>query len=744
MKKFIYLLVLISGVVNGQNTVVIAHRGGSSMAPENTLAAFKTADSINADYYELDVQISLDDSLMIMHDASVDRTTNGTGNIASMTYAQLRQLDAGSWFGAAFAGEKIPTLREALLVAKNSKGNIGVVIELKSGETRLAIKTVALIQSLGLQSKVIVSCFSQWQIDQVKSIDPTIPVQRFASATNTEIDQVAAIGGEWIGSGGSFTQSVIDYAHSKGIKFNAWTINNTSQMNSLIALGVDGITTDYPIVLISILDITPPTDVVFTSVAATETDVTLTWEPAQDAFSGIAGYEIYRDVIPSATTLLATVGPVTQYIDKTNTETQPYYYRIKAKDKVGLRSIAYSNELVVTTLNDLTAPYITAVTSQGNSNTVTIWFSERIDETSAETISNYTINNGVSITAVKLSLDKKSVILTTSPLSEISYSLTVENIKDLAIIPNTIVSKSIDFQHTGIAANAVAIYTLDEIDNFKVKDGSANGNDGEVKNGVYLTAGIFGNALGFDGVDDYVSFAPSTSFNINGSEVTLSLWTKLALLPTELPTAYGPLFDSETDNYVLYEDKANNQLRFKVTTSDGAARPGIAAADLVKDQWIYVVGVYDGSEARVYLNGVKKGVLPLTGIVKPGQAATLGLSGASYFKGSIDQVEVYNIALTDQDVMSKYMTTSIVSKPSPATFKIFPNPNNGQFTLDQNSISFQNARIEVINSQGQVILKRKLDKSPNQTFTLSSPNRGIYSIRLFTEGGIHSQIMIVN
>jgi len=125
--------------------VVIAHRGGASMAPENTLAAFKTADSIHADYYELDVQISLDDSLMIMHDASVDRTTNGTGNIAALTYAQLRMLDAGSWFGAKFTGEKIPTFREALMVAKNSTGNIGIVVELKSGESALAAKAVAVI-----------------------------------------------------------------------------------------------------------------------------------------------------------------------------------------------------------------------------------------------------------------------------------------------------------------------------------------------------------------------------------------------------------------------------------------------------------------------------------------------------------------------------------------------------------------------------------------------------------------------
>ena len=91
-----------------------------------------------------------------------------------------------------------------------------------------------------------------------------------------------------------------------------------------------------------------------------------------------------------------------------------------------------------------------------------------------------------------------------------------------------------------------------------------------------------------------MSFAPSTSFDINGSAVTFSLWTKLDLLPAELPSAYGPLFDSETDEYVLYEDKANNQLRFKVVAVGGAAaRPAIEAADLVADTWINVVGVYD-------------------------------------------------------------------------------------------------------------------------------------------------------
>ncbi len=694
MKKFLYLLVLISGVVNGQKPDVIAHRGGSSMAPENTLAAFKTADSINADYYELDVQISLDDSLMIMHDASVDRTTNGTGNIASMTYAQLRQLDAGSWFGAAFAGEKIPTLFEALTVAKN--------------------------------------------------------------ATNTEIDQVAAIGGEWIGSGGSFTQSVIDYAHSKGIKFNAWTINTASQMNSLIELGVDGITTDYPNVLKSILDITPPTDVILSSALAVENDVVLAWEPALDPESGISGYEIYRDITSPATTLLASVNMDTNYIDKSCNNSQLYYYRIKARSRTGMISENYSNEIEVLTQNDITPPTIQYVTSKGESNTVIVEFNERVDKVTAETPVNYMINNGVTVQAANLALDQKQVILTTSPLSEVSYLITLSNIQDKSVVPNTIVTTTAIFRHTGLTVNAVAVYCIDTLlvksADILVPDATTNLNNGKVQNGAFMTEGVLGNAISFDGVDDYVQFNASPSFDINTNEVTISLWTKMDFIPTKLPTAYGPLFDSETDQYVLYEDKASGELRFKVTTLVGAERPGILSGDLIANQWIYIVGVYNGSTASIYLNGIKKDSHPLTGTVKTGQAATLGKSGTSYFKGCIDQVEVYNRALSDVEILEKYNVKSPVeiytsihtSQTAQNNLNIYPNPNNGQFTLDLKSVSYQDARIEVINSQGQVILKRKLDKSPNQTFQLPSPKSGIYSIRVFTESGVHSQIMIVN
>ena len=659
MKKLLYLLVFISGMAYGQNPVVIAHRGGAGTAPENTLAAFNNAVALNADFFELDVMKSSDDSLMIMHDGTVDRTTDGTGSIETMTYAQLKVLDAGSWYGPEFTGERIPTLWESLMVAKQSSNPIGVVIEIKSSNASVPAAVVAMVQKLNMQDRVLVSSFNLAQITAVKSIDPTIPVQLFGTITNANIDQVVAINGEWVGSGGSLNQSIIDYAHSKGILFNAWTLNSASTMLSAIALGVDGITTDYPQVMLTLLDETEPSDVVLTSATPLETKVMLEWEAASDEESGIAGYDIYRDESPNATTLLISIGNDTVYTDDTFMESQQYYYRIKARNLAGLSSVNYSNEIEVTTLADLTKPVIESISSRGDSTTIVVGFSERIGKVIAETATNYSLNKGATVVAAKLARDLKSVILTTSPLEEQSYLLTVKNIVDRALTPNKMVTSTSIFLHYGIPEAAVAFYKLDSLPfvdpDILVVDETPNENNGMVMGGAFTTDGILGNAIGFDGVDDYVQFAASSSFDINASAVTVSVWTKLPYAPTELPVAYAPLFDSETDNYVLYGDRGNSELRFKVVTSVGAERPGIPSADVKAGEWIMVSGVYDGVNAMVYLNGVLKDSHPLTGTVKTGQVATLGKTGTVFLEGSIDQVEVYSRALSQEELMAMYL-----------------------------------------------------------------------------------------
>src|SRR3954468_3765636 len=110
---------------------IVAHRGASGYAPENTIAAFDKAVEMNADYIEIDVQRSQDGKLVVIHDQTVDRTTNGTGNVKDLTFQQLNRLDAGSWKGIQFTGEKIPAFEEIL---DRYYGKIGILIELKSPE----------------------------------------------------------------------------------------------------------------------------------------------------------------------------------------------------------------------------------------------------------------------------------------------------------------------------------------------------------------------------------------------------------------------------------------------------------------------------------------------------------------------------------------------------------------------------------------------------------------------------------
>lgn len=658
MKRLLYLIAFTSVLAYGQGPLVIAHRGGAGMAPENTLAAFQNAVEVNADYFELDVMISSDDSLMIMHDATVDRTTDGSGNIASMTYEELRTLDAGSWFGAEFAGEKIPTLRESLMIAKNSTNDIGVVVEIKSSDATVPSRVVETIQQCGMQDRVIVSSFSLAQITEVKSLDPTMAVQLFGSITESNIDQMAAINGEWVGSGSTLTQDLIDYAHVQGIYFNAWTLNAASTMLPAIELGVDAITTDFPVLLHSLMDETEPSDVVLTSATPVETRVFLEWEPATDEESGIAGYDIFRDESPGATTLLVSLGNVTEYEDDTRMELQQYYYRIKARNVAGLNSVNYSNEIGVVTGADMTPPGIVAIHSRGDHTRLVVRFSERVEQESAETDGNYVLSSGASVEAARLARDQQSVMLTTTPLSEPFYLITVKDVKDRADTPNAMVTDTTIFLHEGLPESAVAFYTLDSLYadglDYQVIDGTENENTGVARNGVFITEGILGNGLGFDGVNDYVEFPASPSFNIDGNAVSVSLWAKLPHKPSELPGPYAPLFDSETDNYVLYGDRGNNELRFKVTTSGGAERPGIPGAEVTTGEWMHIVGVYDGSQAMIYLNGELKDSHPITGTVNTGQVATMGRTGSTYLQGSLDQVEIYEKALTEEEIIRIY------------------------------------------------------------------------------------------
>lgn len=237
---------------NNPPIIVEAHRGNSVAAPENTLAAI-TAAAGYANWVEMDGAITLDGKLVLMHDSSLDRTTNGTGSVASRNYTgYIDGLDAGSWFSSSFAGEKVPLLSEA--VQHTLSLGMTPLIERKSGS---AMQYVAELTALGALDQCVMISFDWNFLSQVRALAPNLKLGALGSGTITAsvINNVLAAGGNFLdwSDGAAVTQSAVDLVHAAGLELHVWTVNNLARMQQLINLGVDGITTDAPQVLRSIV-----------------------------------------------------------------------------------------------------------------------------------------------------------------------------------------------------------------------------------------------------------------------------------------------------------------------------------------------------------------------------------------------------------------------------------------------------------------------------------------------------------
>src|SRR5258708_9070381 len=153
--------------------LVIAHRGASGNAPENTLAAFRKAVALGATFIETDLQLSRDARLVAIHDATVNRTTNGQGAVHDMTLAELRRLDAGSWFGSEFAGERIPTLEEILEFSK--KKDVVFYLEMKpSGSWGGEHALIGALRESGEIPRTVVISFDAAILEGLRKIEPTL------------------------------------------------------------------------------------------------------------------------------------------------------------------------------------------------------------------------------------------------------------------------------------------------------------------------------------------------------------------------------------------------------------------------------------------------------------------------------------------------------------------------------------------------------------------------------------------
>jgi glycerophosphoryl diester phosphodiesterase len=239
-------------------TLVIAHRGASAVAPPNTLTAFERAVELGADAVELDVHLSADGVPVVIHDATVDATTDGNGRVADMTLAQLKQLDAGFSFDPAFAGERIPTLAE-VLEAIGSR--LLVNIELKSTslcDGRLEQTVIAQVEQHRLSDRVLLSSFNPLSLRRAKKTAPHVPVGLLHGP-----DLPLPLRRAWLAplvrhEARHPEHTLVDtrfmaWARQHGYRVNTWTVDDPDEMRRLIDLGVDGIITNVPDALRSIL-----------------------------------------------------------------------------------------------------------------------------------------------------------------------------------------------------------------------------------------------------------------------------------------------------------------------------------------------------------------------------------------------------------------------------------------------------------------------------------------------------------
>lgn len=227
--------------------LAIAHRGASGHAPENTFAAFRKALAMGAGFIETDLQLSRDARLVAIHDATVNRTTNGQGAVHDLTLAELRRLDAGSWFGSEFAGERIPTIEEILDFAK--KHDTVFYLELKpSGSWGGEHALISALRESGEIARTVVISFDPPILANVRKIEPTVMTGLlFDGQISDPLAKAVEIGARQLAVRGSLvTPRLLKEARQRDLQVVCWTVNHPAHMRLLVEAGVDGIISDYP------------------------------------------------------------------------------------------------------------------------------------------------------------------------------------------------------------------------------------------------------------------------------------------------------------------------------------------------------------------------------------------------------------------------------------------------------------------------------------------------------------------
>jgi glycerophosphoryl diester phosphodiesterase len=233
---------------NRQQTIIIGHRGAMGEAPENTLGSFQLALEQGAEAIELDIHESSDGQLIVCHDYTVDRTTNGHGAISKMTAQELQKLDAGSWFNSSFAAEKLPLLEEVFTLVP---AGIIINVEVKCAySARMEQRLIQLIHQYNRLDSVIVSSFNHKILVKLKHAEPGLKIGLLYNTNFQSHRLMANSAGVEVYSLHPYYRAIDDEdvadAVQNGLRVYPYTINAENELQQALAAGMSGIITDYP------------------------------------------------------------------------------------------------------------------------------------------------------------------------------------------------------------------------------------------------------------------------------------------------------------------------------------------------------------------------------------------------------------------------------------------------------------------------------------------------------------------
>lgn len=234
--------------------MIVAHRGASGLAPENTMAAFRKAVTAGADMIELDVRLTEDFHIVVHHDRNVRRTTNGKGDIWDLTLPYLRTLDAGSWFSPKFQSEHMPTLREVMEYLLPTRVNLNIEVK-TDGDPRKRAHfeecVILIIMEKRFENRVLVSSFDHKFLKRMHDLFPSMrtgalyhPLRDMKRKPSKLCSRIGATA--FICSRTQLRRQMVEDAHSHEVIVAAYGVNTSQHFDRMVSFGVDAIVTDWP------------------------------------------------------------------------------------------------------------------------------------------------------------------------------------------------------------------------------------------------------------------------------------------------------------------------------------------------------------------------------------------------------------------------------------------------------------------------------------------------------------------